>query len=119
MSRRIVQIIAEVAARHDLRPEEITGPERWKRNCRARYEAMWLARQAVGRDGKPLYSLPQIGRFFNRDHTTVLNALRRHEEQSGIIKPVALWARENTTGTSQVSVRLANDPNSTTLQITA
>lgn len=93
MSRRITQIIAEVAERHEMTPAEITGPWRWKRHCRARYEAMWLARQVMGKDGKPLYSLPEIGRVFRRDHTTVINALRRHEEQSGIIKPLRDWRR--------------------------
>lgn len=93
MSRRITQIIAEVAERHDMAPAEIVGPMRWKRHCRARYEAMWLARQEVGRDGKQLYSMAEIGRVFGRDHTTVMNSLRRHEEQSGIIKPLRDWKR--------------------------
>ena len=91
MSRRIYQIIAEVAERHDMAPAEIIGPMRWKRHCRARYEAMWLARQVMGRDGKPLYSLPEIGRVFRRDHTTVINALKRYEEQSGSLKPLHEW----------------------------
>ena len=91
MSRRITQIIAEVAERHDMAPDEVTGPMRWKRQCRARYEAMWLARQVKGKDGKPLYSLPEIGRVFGRDHTAVINALRRYEEQSGRIKPLHQW----------------------------
>ena len=83
MSRQIDRIVRDVAERHGLLPYDLTGPAQWKRECRARFEAMWLARQIIGRDGKPLYSLPQIGRHFNRDHTSVLNALRRYEERSG------------------------------------
>jgi len=39
--------------------------------ARSRQVAMWLARHTT------LASLPAIGRAFNRDHTTVLQACRR------------------------------------------
>lgn len=38
--------------------------------------ARWKAMQAAHRDG---YSATAIGRRFNRDHTSVLNALRKME----------------------------------------
>ena len=30
----------------------------------------------------PRYSLPQIGRYFSRDHTTVIHACKRHLERT-------------------------------------
>lgn len=39
----------------------------------ARHTGMWLARRLTTK------SLPQIGMFFDRDHTTVLDGIRRIE----------------------------------------
>jgi hypothetical protein len=39
----------------------------------ARYEAIYLVKATT------TWSLPQIGRFFHRDHTSVMNALRQYE----------------------------------------
>lgn len=81
-ARRIRAIAEEVAARHGYEVKDLIGPSRYKRLCAARFEAMWLARRERRADGLYLYSMPQIGRFFGgRDHTTVLNAIRRHEER--------------------------------------
>jgi chromosomal replication initiator protein len=77
--RIISQIISETAERHGYSVKEMTGPARYASLCRARFEAMWLAYQVKRPDGTRLYSLPQIGRAFGRDHTTVINAIRRHE----------------------------------------
>lgn len=63
-------IILEVAARHGVDPDDLHGPSRLRRICRARWEAMRLLR-ARG------LSSPMIGRMFNRDHTSVLYALRK------------------------------------------
>lgn len=71
--RRIVQ---EVAAQHDLTPEDLTGPRSRRTESRARHEAMWRIRRETR------LSYPQIGRFFNRDHTTVINGVRRHEQRA-------------------------------------
>jgi len=68
-------ITADVAKRHGLTVEDLRGPERRQAAVRARHEAMAIIR-AQGR-----FSLPQIGKFFNRDHTTVIHALRRVEER--------------------------------------
>lgn len=80
------EIVAEVAARHQLHPRDLTGPMRFKSICAARFEAMWLIYQERHPDGRRVYSLPQVGAFFNRDHTTVLNALRRHEQRNAMAR---------------------------------
>ncbi|MFN8160392.1 MAG: chromosomal replication initiator protein DnaA [Solirubrobacterales bacterium] len=67
-------ILAAVAARFALNRAELIGPGRSRTEVRARGIAAYLIRQST-----PL-SLPQIGRLFGgRDHSTVLNAIRRVE----------------------------------------
>jgi chromosomal replication initiation ATPase DnaA len=51
--------------------EDLVGPSRQRKYVMPRWLAMSLARE-LGRK-----SLPQIGRAFNRDHTTVIHAIRR------------------------------------------
>lgn len=68
-------ILADVSARHGVPVDAIMGRERTQRITRARQEAMALARQG-GR------SLEQIARVFQRDHTTVMDGIRRHEERA-------------------------------------
>lgn len=67
-------IIRSVEFRHGLTPGEITGARRNTKVVRARHEAMWIAKEL-----HPHLSFPAIGRIFNRDHTTVLHALRKYE----------------------------------------
>lgn len=65
-------ILVHVADKYDLTVAELRGKRRVHRIAHPRQEAMWMMRQA----GK---SLPQIGAYLNRDHTTVLHGVRRHE----------------------------------------
>lgn len=65
------EISEAVAARYGLPIEQLKGPDRKRSVAWARQEA-FDAIYATGR-----YSLPQIGRYFNRDHTTVLHGVRR------------------------------------------
>ncbi len=65
-------IIAQVAALHRLNVEDLTGISRVVPIIEARFDAIaavYLAR--------PDLSLIQIGKLFNRDHTSVLAAVRR------------------------------------------
>lgn len=66
------KIVAHVARKHGLTPEDILGERRHKQVIQARWEAMGMVYRA-----NPKWGLPQIGRFFNRDHTTALHALRK------------------------------------------
>jgi chromosomal replication initiation ATPase DnaA len=66
-------IIAEVALAHRVTVEDILGPGRSAPLVEARHKA--IIEVAVRR---PAFSLPQIGRCFNRDHTTILHVLRKH-----------------------------------------
>jgi hypothetical protein len=55
---------------------EILGRNRRPPIAAARHEAVWRVRLATG------WSLPRLGRFFKRDHTTVLHSLRKMEKRS-------------------------------------
>jgi hypothetical protein len=69
------RIINETALEHDIPREELLSPTRTLRLVRIRQLAMWRCRQAG-------ISLPVIGRYFgNRDHTTVLHAVRKIEAE--------------------------------------
>ena len=60
-----------VCLRFKLTPERLRGPERQRKIMRPRQIAMYLARELTSA------SLPQIGRHFARDHTTVLHAVKK------------------------------------------
>lgn len=77
MTRTMRHITAAVAARHGLRPAELLGERRLAAYSRARDEA-WAEIHATGK-----FSTPQIGRAFNRDHSTVVVGIQRHKERVG------------------------------------
>jgi len=72
-----VEVIQEaVGASFNLPHSSLTGPSRSAAPLRARQLAIYLCREMTD------LSLPQIGREFGgRDHTTVLNAIRRVEQR--------------------------------------
>jgi hypothetical protein len=54
---------------------DILGRDRRPLIAAARHEAIWRVRRVTG------WSLPRLGRFFNRDHTTVLHSVREMEKR--------------------------------------
>jgi chromosomal replication initiation ATPase DnaA len=71
-ARKYVHILHDVAARHGLSVNDITGASRSHKFVPARHEAFYLLRLAG-------YSMLQIGQFCNRDHTTVMHGSQKHE----------------------------------------
>ena len=69
----VSRIKREVAARHGVTVEQIDGLSRRAKVNVARQEAIWLTHE------RSSLSLTHIGRLFNRDHTSVLWAIRQHE----------------------------------------
>ena len=66
-----------VSRRTGVPVEAILGPRRIANIAAARHEAVWRVHQVTR------WSLPRVGRFFgDRDHTTVLNSLRRMEKRA-------------------------------------
>ena len=69
------RIINETALEHGIPRQRLLSPDRTQYTVRIRQLAMWRCRQAG-------VSLPVIGRYFgNRDHTTVLHAVRKIEAE--------------------------------------
>jgi hypothetical protein len=79
--RRMADIAAAVALANDLTVTELKSADRTARIAWPRQEAM-LAMQEEG------FSLPQIGRFFKRDHTTVLHGVRAAKLRMGAALPL-------------------------------
>jgi chromosomal replication initiation ATPase DnaA len=71
-------ILREVADRHGVSLASILGQGRAAELVAARHEAVALVHAA-----RPDLSLPALGRIFKRDHTSILNALRRAKARAG------------------------------------
>lgn len=63
------EIVRLVCQEYNISEIELMAFRRHKLPCAARQVAMYLAKRATHQ------SFPQIARFFNRDHTTVLHAV--------------------------------------------
>lgn len=66
-------ILIDVARAHEVQPHHITGTRGFSEYLRARDEAAWRMRHELG------MSYSAIGRRLNRDHCTVIVAVRRHQ----------------------------------------
>ena len=67
-------IIEKVADFYDIKPEEVLGKGKTKNVANARQMSFYLIRKLTG------LTLEQIGDAMNRDHSTVLYAIRKVEE---------------------------------------
>lgn len=65
-------IIGTMARDFGVTVAEITGPRRGGKVLKARHAVIVAVYQA-----RPDLTLPALGRMFNRDHTTILSALRK------------------------------------------
>lgn len=70
----IDEIQKKVAEHFNISVKELQSSRRARTVARPRQVAMYLAKQLTSR------SLPEIGRKFDRDHTTVMHAVRKVEE---------------------------------------
>ena len=73
----IDEIQKKVAEHFNISVKEMQSSRRARTVARPRQIAMFLAKQLTSR------SLPEIGRKFDRDHTTVMHAVRKIEELIG------------------------------------
>lgn len=76
VDRRVTvdEILHKVAERYNLRTAELLSKRRDRSIARPRQIAMYLAKVLTTK------SLPEIGRAFDRDHTTVIHAVKKVEE---------------------------------------
>lgn len=68
---KAANIVKAIATKHNLTVAEVMGNSRRRHIVNARQEAM-----AAIYTEFPMWSLPTIGRFFDRDHTTVLYSVK-------------------------------------------
>lgn len=73
--RDVSAIVKRVAAAFGVTEKELLGTSRLRGVLRSRQVAMYLARELTG------LSLPRIGAAFDRNHTTVLHACRKVDEE--------------------------------------
>lgn len=69
-----------VALERGLTVDDLRGQRRHRKVAWARQEAMYECAL------RTTQSLVSIGRFFARDHTTVVYGIRRHAERNGLPK---------------------------------
>lgn len=77
MSGLLHALVEDAAREAGCTVAQILGPQRSRTITEARWQAMLAAYEGG-------FSLPQIGRVFNRDHTTVLHAVRRKSAVNGL-----------------------------------
>ena len=73
----VSMVIEEVARYHGIAPDLIRGTSRNKEAVMPRQLAMYISRDLTGR------SLPDIGKEFGKDHSTVMHSIKKIE---GLIK---------------------------------
>ncbi len=71
----IDRIFEKVAKKYGITPDDIKSPKRTKDIAHARHVAIYIIRKQTN------LSLPQIGKLFKRDHTTVLSSLKFIEKE--------------------------------------
>lgn len=74
-TQNVAKIIGEVADKHDLTTALLLGPSRQKHIAAARHEAFWRIRHETGG------TFGLIGKFFYRDHSTVLHGITKYEKR--------------------------------------
>jgi chromosomal replication initiator protein len=72
-----------VADLYGFTVEEIRGEQRKDKIVRARHHAIWEISKCTP------WSLVRIGKLFRKDHTTIINAIRRHQARidAGTVGP--------------------------------
>lgn len=75
---RVRMIVESVAERHGFHARDVLSASRRRAIFHARAETAFILRQMQWGGKRP--SFPQIGRWLNRDHASIMNAIRRYEE---------------------------------------
>lgn len=95
VTRRVAdEILDEVCSEYAVRRQELLGVSRTAGIVEARHDAMWRFRQCRNEYGDPLYGYPELGRIFNRDHTTIIHGVRAHQRRMDAQQPHVTWAAE-------------------------
>ena len=74
----LTAIIEQVASEYEVEPDDLGGPSKLGLFVRPRHEVMRRARESG-------FSLSEIGRALNRDHTTVMHGIKRAKKRAGVL----------------------------------
>ena len=77
VSVTVDRILEKVAKKYGVSVDDIKGTKRTKEIAYARHISIYLIRKLTD------MSLPQIGKIYKRDHTTVINSLKTIERELG------------------------------------
>ena len=72
---RVAQVVRRIAREHGCTVEDIYGRSRMGDVPRGRMRAYAVLRWSTN------LSLPELGRIFGRDHTTILTGVRKYEAE--------------------------------------
>lgn len=81
-SRSMTRILAEISMKHGVSPEDIISERRPVNVVIARHEFMYRCRMETR------FSLPRIGRFICRDHSSVSHGINAHSKRFAVKIPV-------------------------------
>jgi chromosomal replication initiation ATPase DnaA len=76
----LLEIVMAVCRLRGVTPDDLCGNRRTKAVCSARHE-LWASIHALPHRH---YSYVEIGRIFDRDHSTVLVGVRAHHRRAGL-----------------------------------
>lgn len=68
-------VVERTAALYGVHPHAVVGARRHREVVDARQHVLAVVRWSTG------WSYPRLGRLFDLDHTSVMDAVRRHEEK--------------------------------------
>lgn len=79
--RRLREALETSALKHGVSIAEIVGPSMFRRIVHARWEVMWMLREAD-------FSFPAIGRAMAMDHSSIIHGCRKHAAMHGLTPTV-------------------------------
>ncbi len=83
MPEEVRKIVKDVADRHRVTVMLLASDSRMRIAVRSRNEAIYLSKQS-----RPKLSMPNLGRWFNRDHTSCLHSIASHQDLRNLPKLV-------------------------------
>ena len=75
--QEMADIVEKLTSGTGISLDDILGSSRLASIARVRQAAYWYSREGG-------ISFNTIGRFFNRDHTTIIHGCRKHERRAGL-----------------------------------
>ena len=80
----VCEVLKVASARYEVTIDDILGDSHARAFSYPRQFVAWSLYEMRLPDGSRRFSMPQIGRYLRRDHTTILHAIRAHEQRVGV-----------------------------------